>query len=326
MAGEECDSYSDTENCGDLHGCAERPTEDVCESSNGFQSRKRQITLHHSLRCSERNQGHNEKRAALCRVISRASIEELKLKGLPGPLCSLIYNMIDCINGDFSGDESYSNISQVSYDLHLMLEYPNVFLRDLDVSTLSLTPLTLKEAVFIRNDEFVSLECAYRHSASGSPQIALIAGESGTGKTWLANRMGRLIVSNGGVFLHGKFERLHIGQPFAVLATAFNSYCDMLIQEINRERAKLVASKLQEALGRDACQLVKMIPTLGDIIVYEDCNNDDRNYMDEQQRLYYLMCRFVETISTYSDCVISLFLDDLQWADGVFLNCLSFFL
>eukprot|EP00804_Cyclotella_cryptica_P025420 CCRYP_017200-RA/>CCRYP_017200-RA protein AED:0.17 eAED:0.17 QI:0/0.83/0.57/1/0.83/0.71/7/325/1615 len=322
-ADEECDLFSEFNNWDGQLGCAERPTEDLTESCSSFQSQKRQSTVGNSLRYPDHFEGNRDKKAALCRVITRVSIEQLKLKGLPGSLSNVIYNMIDCINGDFSGDQSYSKLSDVTSELKLMVEYPDKFLRDLDVSALSMTPLSLNETVFVRDDEFASLQCAYRRSASGSPEIALITGESGTGKTWLANRIGRYIVSNRGVFLQGKFDRLHRTQPFSVLATAFNAYCDILIRETDRERAKLIASKLQEALGPDACQLVKVIPTLKQIIVYEKRNDDfyaNQNYKDAEKRLYYLMCRFVETISSYSDCIVALFLDDLQWADDVSIS------
>eukprot|EP00804_Cyclotella_cryptica_P016338 CCRYP_009905-RA/>CCRYP_009905-RA protein AED:0.10 eAED:0.10 QI:612/0.62/0.44/1/1/1/9/202/1008 len=323
-ADEESDSSSDPSIQNDLLGFAERSiAEDLNEKCNRLRSRKRQSTFRSSLRYSEHSEGNRDKKAALCRVITQVSIEKLKLKGLPGSLSNLIYNMIDCINGDFKGDHSYRTLSDVTPDLRLMVEYPDKFLRDLDVNSLSLTPLSLKDSVFERKDEFASLQCAYRRSASGSPEIALIAGESGTGKSWLANRIGRFILSNSGIFLQGKFDRLHRTQPFSVLATAFNAYCDVVIRETNGDRAKLIASKLQDALGPDACQLAKVIPTLRQVIECEEPNNNsdaNQNYIDAEKRLSYLFSRFVETISRYSGCVIALFLDDLQWADDVSLS------
>eukprot|EP00804_Cyclotella_cryptica_P016343 CCRYP_009906-RA/>CCRYP_009906-RA protein AED:0.32 eAED:0.10 QI:0/0/0/1/0.83/0.85/7/0/895 len=300
----ESNSSSDPSIQNDLLGFAERPmAEDLNEKCNRLRSWKRQSTFQSSLRYSEHSEGNRDKKAALCRVITQVSIEKLKLKGLPGSLSNLIYNMIDCINGDFKGDHSYSNVSDVTSDLRLMVEYPDKFLQDLDVNTLSLTPL---------------------RSASGSPEIALIAGESGTGKTWLANHIGQFILSNGGIFLQGKFDQFDRAQPpFSVLATAFNAYCDILIQETDRDQAKLIASKLQDALGPDACQLAKVITTLRKVIVCVERKNEpdaNQNYIDAEKRLYYLMCRFVETISRYSYCVIALFLDDLQWADYVSIS------
>lgn len=318
---EESDIFSDPIDRTYVLGCEGRLTGDLGESCSSFEIRKRRSTLHHSLRCSEHTQGEMKKGESFCKATTRVLIEQLNLKGIPLSLCSMIYNMIDCINRDFRGEESYSNISDVMSDLHLMIERPQRFLRDWDATTRSLTPLTLNETVFVRNEEFESLKCVYRRFVSGSPEIALIAGESRTGKTWLANRIGRFIVCNGGVFLQGKFDRLHRTQPLSVLATAFNAYCDMLIQDTNRERSKFIVSKLQEALGRDACQLVKVIPTLNEIIFCEETNDDantNQNYMGADKRLYYLMCRFVETISRFSECSIALFLDDVQWADGAF--------
>eukprot|EP00804_Cyclotella_cryptica_P031033 CCRYP_013587-RA/>CCRYP_013587-RA protein AED:0.86 eAED:0.35 QI:0/-1/0/1/-1/1/1/0/316 len=201
--------FSDLNNSDGVLSLEDRLSEDLDESCGDLGSRKRQSTARRSLRYSEHIQGERNNRILLCKVTAQLSIEQLRLKGLPGSLCNMIYNMIDCINRDFSGDESYSNIADVTCDLRLMVKCPNKFLQDLDVDALSLTRLTLTETVFVRNAEFASLQRAYRRSASGSLEIALIAGESGTGKSWLADRLGQFIVSNGGIFLEGKFDRIH---------------------------------------------------------------------------------------------------------------------
>ena len=50
------------------------------------------------------------------------SAEILKSRGLPWSLCNLIANMIDCANGDLSGDETYQHMVDVSGDLQRMLD------------------------------------------------------------------------------------------------------------------------------------------------------------------------------------------------------------
>jgi hypothetical protein len=74
--------------------------------------------------------------------------------------------------------------------------------------------------------------------------------------------------------------------------------------------------QLNYVLGREAYHLSKLIPNLANILVleigtvnhYEDCVN-------AQKRLQYLLCRFVEVLSSTFDAPVTLFLDDLQWAD-----------
>jgi hypothetical protein len=44
------------------------------------------------------------------------SIKLLKQMGLPCQLCDLVYNMLDCVNGDLGGDNAFSRISDVTLD------------------------------------------------------------------------------------------------------------------------------------------------------------------------------------------------------------------
>eukprot|EP00985_Skeletonema_marinoi_P027031 scaffold21561_cov83-Skeletonema_marinoi.AAC.1 len=78
-----------------------------------------------------------------------------------------------------------------------------------------------------------------------------------------------------------------------------------------------VAFQLRSVLGKEAYHLMKIIPNLATILGSalpvlshsEDCIN-------AQKRVQYLLCQFVEVISSSSSAPITLFLDDLQWADA----------
>ena len=66
------------------------------------------------------------------------SCEYLRLMGITGPICNLIFNMLDSVYGDLSGNESYTNMAQVAYDLQLlMIDKPSKFLRGLDMDKVS---------------------------------------------------------------------------------------------------------------------------------------------------------------------------------------------
>lgn len=67
---------------------------------------------------------------SLCQI----SHEYLRLISVHGPLCWLIFNMLDCVYGDMSGNETYQCIADVLYDLQLMLDHPK-YLRGLNMET-----------------------------------------------------------------------------------------------------------------------------------------------------------------------------------------------
>ncbi|KAK1734468.1 putative AAA ATPase [Skeletonema marinoi] len=179
-----------------------------------------------------------------------------------------------------------------------------------------MTGLQLGDTVFGRNEELSSLKECYRRSVSGKTEFAFISGHAGIGKSFLAYEFGKHVIMSGGVFLAGKFDQLQQGKPFSALAAAFNGHCGMLMR--NSELREVVASKLRSSLGREVYYLTKIIPTLNDILGSEQSDETfyDDGCVDAQRRLQYLLCQFVEVLSSSSTAPLTLFLDDLQWADS----------
>jgi len=123
-------------------------------------------------------------------------------------------------------------------------------------------------------------------------------------------------VSNRGLFLSGKFDQLQQARPFSAVASAFNGYCDMLIREGGPQRVSEVASKLRMTLGIEVFHLTNVVPSLGGILGPSPVGlYYQQDYVNAQRRILYLLCQFVEVISSSSGAAITLFLDDLQWAD-----------
>ncbi|KAL3792871.1 hypothetical protein HJC23_004796 [Cyclotella cryptica] len=250
-------------------------------------------------------------------VLGKISVEYLVTKGVPRPLCDLICNMIDCVNGDFMSDDSYEDMSHVLSDLQLMLEKPSIFLHNLDVDKLSRTGLELNDIDFVRDNEYVSLQCAYQRSIEGSSEMAIITGLSGTGKSTLANRLGHYVVANGGLFLSGKFDQMQQAKPFSAVASAFNNFCDALATQEESEHARLVASKLRTALGSDLYYLAQVIPNLSQLLKENFCHqSSSHDCVNAQSRLHYLFCQFVDVIASCFEGPVTLFMDDVQWADS----------
>jgi len=77
-----------------------------------------------------------------------------------------------------------------------------------------------------------------------------------------------------------------------------------------------LAAKLKLLLGSDAYYLTKLIPNLAIILGPDPGNYRDEGCVNAQKRLQYFLCRFVEVISSTFSTPVTLFLDDLQWADA----------
>ena len=256
-------------------------------------------------------------------MLNPISTVPLRQKGVPIFLCDLIDNMLDVINGDLSKDEAYRTVSDVRSDLQLMLDKPDRFLYDLDLEKLAVTGLQLNEAVFGREMDFTSLQNSYRRSISGENECAVIVGPSGIGKTALANRLGSVASANGAFFLPGKFDQLQQMTPFSALSSSFNEYCNRMAKEGQSRHLPEVATKLRLALGGEARHLVKVIPNLGVILGEGRGQYEIQDCADAQARIQYLLCLFVDVISSSSGAPIVLFLDDLQWSDRASLSAIK---
>lgn len=105
------------------------------------------------------------------------------------------------------------------------------------------------------------------------------------------------------------------GKPFSALASAFDGYCDKLVEEGWRGIQQRVSSKLKEVLGTDAFYLERVIPSLSKIIGQDACRQNilDQDCVNAQRRLQYLLCQFMKVIAGSSAGMsIILFIDDLQ--------------
>ncbi|KAL7491484.1 hypothetical protein ACHAWT_001521, partial [Skeletonema menzelii] len=254
-------------------------------------------------------------------VMCAVSIEPLKARGVPGPLCDLIANMLDAADADGNArlgrEDAYRDVSDVRDDLQLMLEKPSIYLYDQDMRRLSTTGLQFGGTLFGRKAELSTIIDSYRRSAAGGSESVVISGKSGTGKSLLAVEVGNYVISNGGILLTGKFDQLQQGKPFSALASAFNQFCDFLESNhaLVSEKQKL-ARQLDCVLGNDAYYLTKLIPKLATILGMSICcSYHDENCVNAQKRLQWLLCGFVQVISTSFAAPVTLFLDDLQWAD-----------
>jgi hypothetical protein len=246
------------------------------------------------------------------------AVEPLKLLGLPTALCDLVSNMIDSVNGDAHGTgEAYEFISQVRDDLKLMVDSPNVYLRDVDLAKAASVGLQFGNSLYGREEELLKLKECYQRSISSEFEVAMICGASGVGKSKLALEFARSVNKDGGsIFLYGRFDRLQ-SQPLHAIGSAFDKYCAWLTAKDHSTAAK-VASALKENVGEEMASLVTAMPNLTNILGDDfdsKKSNESDIAVDAQKRLRYLFCQFVEVILSCQKEHLILFLDDCQWID-----------
>ncbi|KAL7547548.1 hypothetical protein ACHAWF_010831 [Thalassiosira exigua] len=277
---------------------------------------------------TEESMPHRKKGPKTCGTAQSVSMEPLEIKGLPIRLCDLVGNMID--NGDLSGPEAYQRISAVRSDLQLMIDDPDRFLHD-NLDRLMLDGLQLNEVVFGREGELSLLQESFNRSIAGDNELGVIVGESGIGKSVLAHRLGSYISSSGGLFLSGKFDHLQQAQPFSAISSAFHDYFHEMSTEGRSTHLEKVASEVNAKLGKDARFLLNIVPGLENVIVSEsDSEGEQDQDVVAHERLHrkvqFLLCQFLDVISRCSGAPVTLFLDDVMWADPASIGVLQQYL
>ncbi|KAL7462682.1 hypothetical protein ACHAXS_004585, partial [Conticribra weissflogii] len=175
--------------------------------------------------------------------------------------------------------------------------------------------LELDDIIHGQEEEFSCLKNCYHFSIAQGRKFAIIKGPCGIGKTVLANRFSEYVTATGGFFLSGKFDQLQQAAPFTAITHAFNEFCSEIIADGESHHATSVASSIRLALGKDARYLIEVIPNLSLILGGTDSIDTNSNCVDAEKRLHYLLCLLVDTISSSLESPVTLFLDDLQWAD-----------
>jgi PAS domain S-box-containing protein len=181
--------------------------------------------------------------------------------------------------------------------------------------------LLLPEKLYGRETEIDNLLAAFdRVVAGGRPELVLVSGYSGIGKSSVVNELHKPLVPPRGLFASGKFDQYKRDIPYATLAKAFQSLVRPLLSkpeaELRRWREALI-----EALDPNGRLIVDLVPELHHIIG-EQPPVPELPPRDAQGRFQLVFRRFINAFAR-PEHPLALFLDDLQWLDAATLDLLE---
>jgi serine/threonine protein kinase len=104
-----------------------------------------------------------------------------------------------------------------------------------------------------------------RVATTGTPELVLVSGYSGIGKSSVVNEMHKVLVPRHGLFAAGKFDQYKRDIPYATLAQAFRTLVVSLLNETDAQLQNW-RDVLSEALGPNGLLLVDIVPELKLII------------------------------------------------------------
>jgi len=181
--------------------------------------------------------------------------------------------------------------------------------------------LLIPQKLYGREHEIDTLLAAFdRVITSGRPELVLLSGYSGIGKSAVVNELHKALVPPRGLFASGKFDQYKRDIPYTTLGQAFQSLVRSLLSQSEAELGRWCDS-LNEALGQNGQLIVNLVPEL-ELVIGKQPPVADLPPQDTQNRFQLVFQRFLGVFAR-KEHPLALFLDDLQWLDAATLDLLE---
>jgi predicted ATPase/signal transduction histidine kinase len=181
--------------------------------------------------------------------------------------------------------------------------------------------LLIPEKLYGREREVDSLLATFdRVVQGGKPELVLVSGHPGVGKSAVVNELHKWLVPPRGLYASGKFDQYKRDIPFATVAQAFQSLIRPLLSKPEVELSKW-RDDLHSALSPNGALLVDLVPELK-LIIGEQPPLTALPAQEAKTRAYLALRRFLGVFAR-PEHPLALFLDDLQWLDPATLDFLE---
>jgi PAS domain S-box-containing protein len=254
-----------------------------------------------------------------CHIARQPAPPVERLKDVPPPVSAVVSKLLAK-----TAEERYQTAAGVESDLRRCLDAWEAQQR-IDAFPLGQqdTPdrLLIPEKLYGREREIETLLAAFdRVVKSGRPELVLVSGYSGIGKSAVVNELHKALVSPRGLFASGKFDQYKRDIPYATLAQAFRS---LVRRQLGKSEAELQSwrDRLQQALDQHGSLIVGLVPEL-ELIIGAQPPVPDLPPQDARNRFQLVFRRFIGAFAR-PEQPLALFLDDLQWLDAATLDLLE---
>src|SRR5580658_8522577 len=181
--------------------------------------------------------------------------------------------------------------------------------------------LLIPEKLYGREREVGTLLAAFdRVVKSGTPELVMVSGYSGIGKSSVVNELHKVLVPPRGLFASGKFDQYKRDIPYATLVQAFQSLLCPLLTKSEAELSKW-RDAFRQALDPNGQLIVDLVPELR-LIIGDQPAVPELPPQDARRRFHTVLRRFINVFAR-PEHPLALFLDDLQWLDVATLDLIE---
>ncbi len=153
--------------------------------------------------------------------------------------------------------------------------------------------------------------------ARGTPELVLVSGYSGIGKSSVVDELHKANVLPRGIFISGKFDQYKRDIPYATFAQAFETLVRQILSKNELEIGRW-GGAIRDALGLNAQLVVNLIPEL-ELIIGKQAPVAELPPQEAQNRFQATFRAFLGVFAR-KEHPLALFLDDLQWLDAATLK------
>jgi predicted ATPase/signal transduction histidine kinase/DNA-binding response OmpR family regulator len=183
--------------------------------------------------------------------------------------------------------------------------------------------LQISQKLYGRENEIATLLTTFERISHGKPEILLVTGYSGVGKSSLINEIQKPVTIKKGYFLMGKFEQLNKNIAYSAIAQAFQGLIRQLLGE-GEQSLQRWQERLLTTLGSNGQLIIDIIPDLESIIGKQPAL-PSLGPVENKNRFNLIFQNFINVFAQKEHPLV-LFLDDLQWADLASLELIKLFM
>ncbi len=233
-----------------------------------------------------------------------------RVPGLPTALCGIVLKLLAKV-----AEERYQSAEGLKADLERCRDnLPRGIDEDFPLGVHDFpSRFQLPQRLYGRDAEAQALlEGLERVSREARPELFVIRGYSGIGKSALVHELHKPVVRQRGFFLHGKFDQFRRDIPYATIAQAIRGLTQQLLASTDEELARW-SQHLRDVWRGHGQVLVDVVPQL-ELVVGAQPFVPELPPAEARHRFNRVFRQFLGVFST-SEHPLVLFLDDLQWAD-----------